>query len=111
MQALKKLNIESDKNVYKHLPPINVNDSVLEVNRFKRKDKRATSSIGLSSFDVEPKLQKYLKPSEPLEFQLELTGLEEIVDENLDRNQLANDNFQQFYENYRQYLDPSRVQH
>lgn len=106
-QALKKLNIESDKKVYKHLPPVNVNDSVLEVNRLTRKDKRITS-IGLSSIDAEPTLQKYLKPSTPLEHRLELNDLEEIRDENLDRNQLANDNFQYFYEVYRKYLDPTK---
>lgn len=105
-QALKKLNIESDKKVYKHLPPVNVNDSVLEVNRYTRKDKRAPA-IGLS-IDAEPTLQKYLKPSTPLEYRLELNDLEEICDENLDRNQLANDNFQQFYEVYRKYLDPTK---
>lgn len=89
------------------MPPVNVNDSVLEVNRLTRKDKRPTS-IGLSSIDAEPTLHKYLKPAQPLEYRLELDDLEEIYDENLDRNRLANDNFQQFHAVYRKYLDPMR---
>lgn len=105
---MKKLNIESDKKVYKHLPPVNVNDSVLEVNRVSRRDKKITSSGVHSSIDTEPTLQKYLKPSKPLEHHLELNDLDEIFDENLDRQKLANDNFQQFYEVYRKYLDPTK---
>lgn len=86
---------------------MNVNDSVLEINRFARRGKTATS-MGLSSLDAEPILQNYLRPSSPLEYRLESTSLEEIRDENLDRNRLANDNFQQFYQVYRKYLDPSK---
>lgn len=108
LQAVKKLNIDSDKRVYKHLPPVNVNDSVLEVNRFARRDKKATSVRVHSSTDAGPTLQQYLKPSKPLEYQLKLDDLDEICDENLDRQRLANDNFQQFYEVYRKYLDPTK---
>lgn len=107
-QALKKLNIVSDKKVYKHLPPVNVNDSVLEVNRLIRKDKQPMF-IGSSANDAEPTLQKYLKAAPQLEFRLELNDLEEIRDENLDRKQLANNNFQQLHDIYRKYLDPSKV--
>lgn len=59
----------------------------------------------------EPTLQKYLRPAPPLEFAFGLSDLEEIRDENLDRKHLANDNFQQLYEVYRKYLDPSKVPH
>lgn len=87
---------------------MNVNDSVLEINRFSRRDRKATS-VGLSSIDAEPTLLKYLKPSTPLAYQLKLNGLEEIHDENLDRKQLAHDNFQRLSSIYRKYLDPSQT--
>lgn len=102
---MKKLNIESDKKVYKRLPPVNVNDSQLEVTRLPRRDKKSASTGVHSSLDTEPTLQHYLKPSTPLEHRLELEDWEEIFDENFDRQQLANDNFQRVYEGYRKYLD------
>lgn len=102
-QALKKLNIESDTKIYKHLPPINVNESALAIQQKVRKDKKINA---LSTADVVPKLDKYLRPLEKLEFRIELSDFDDSDDESLTRTSLANENFLRLYDTYRQYLDP-----
>lgn len=105
LQALKKLNIVSDTKVYKHLPPVNVNDSILGINQKIRKDKK---TIALATTDYIPTLEKFLKPAADLEFRLELNDSIDNDEECMTRKTLANDNFHQLYDVYRRYLDPTR---
>lgn len=105
LQALKKLNIVSDAKVYKHLPPVNVNDSILGINRKIRRDKK---TIPLSTIDHIPTLEKFLKPAVDLEFRLELSDSAHSDDEPITQKSLANDNFHRLYDVYRRYLNPMR---
>lgn len=106
MQALKKLNIVSDTNVFKHLPPVNVNDSILGINRKKiRKDKR---TVSLSTVDHIPTLEKFLKPSVDLDYRLELSDSDFSDDESVTLQSLSNDNFKRLYDSYRRYFNPNR---
>lgn len=101
---MKKLNVVSDAKVYKNLPPVNVNDSILGVNRQIRKDKKPIAS---STVDPNPTLDMFLKPSVDLEYRLELSD-SNSDDELMTPQSICKDNFQRLYDTYRQYFDPMK---
>lgn len=100
-QVLNKLNFPTDQNLYKHLIPINVNDSALDVQTKKhyRKKKNAATST-----EPEPYLVDYLRPIKPIEHRLSLDN-DEIDARTLrkpDRN-----NYRNTYEFYQRHLCPN----
>lgn len=99
-QVLKKLNFQSDKTVYKHLVPINVNDSVLDIKLTNRKSKH---DFALAK-DPEPVLSHYLKPMVLLEHRL---TLDSDSDEDEKRYRVPTDHYQHMYQFYEQYLCPT----
>lgn len=91
---MKKLNVVSNKTVYKGLPPVNVNDSVLEIVPKPRKLKMNREL----TVDPEPILKDYLKPSKPLEYQIPIDELEFKGEQRTTMKELANDNFRNLRE-------------
>lgn len=98
---MKKLNIPAEKVLYKHLPPVNVNDSVLEV-RFNPRTARVKKEFAPSKHPM-PNLTDYLKPMKQLSHQLTQDDLDISDDERLVCN-LANNNFRNTYESYQKHF-------
>lgn len=109
IQALKRLNFVSHRPVYKHLVPINVNDSVLEVKSRAAGARRSSSRREqTSNKDPEPNLCDYLTPSEPLKLTHQVTWADidsgDEYDEKTIRTQNFNDNYIRLYQFYDKYL-------
>lgn len=109
IQTLKRLNFVSHRPVYKHLVPINVNDSVLEVKSRTAGARRPSSRREqTSNKDPEPNLCDYLTPSEPLKLTHKVTWADIDSGDEYDgkklRTQNFNDNYIRLYQFYEKYL-------
>lgn len=105
LQVLKKLNFPSDQAVYKHLIPINVNDSMLEVKQRPRHIRRKAIA-----HDPEPQLADYLRPIKPIEHQLTLAADDDddndIREYAATRRKINCNYYRDTYKFYEQYLCP-----
>lgn len=101
---MKKLNIVTNKPIFKQLPPINVNDSVLEVTTKPRKFKMNKENC--STADPEPVLQNFLKPSAPLKYEIPMDLDDDFkYERSPTMKKLANSCFRNLREEFSPYME------
>lgn len=97
-----KLNFASEVNIFKALPPVNVNDSLIQ--KFKNKStnakKRAPETV-----DHEPSLEDYLVPLGNIEYELKINN-SNLIEGDYNAKHVIVNNFQNIYGLYRQFFDP-----
>lgn len=109
-QAVKKLNFVSNKSIYKHLVPVNVNDSVLEV-KPKSKSRRSKLPAKGHGKDPEPELKDYLEPTERLQHRIDFDDIESDEEHKLPTNRIikARTEYLRLYDFYEKYLCPNAM--
>lgn len=101
---MKQLNFGVGKKLYKHLPPVNVNDSVLDVHAKPRKTKKKEF---VSAKDPIPNLTDYLQPMPRMEHRLTLEemGMSDDEPSTYDQHRyVADSDFRNTYEKFQEYF-------
>lgn len=105
------LNVHPEKTVYKHLVPVNVNDSVLDVKPSPVRRQAKSKTYVQMSKDPEPILNRYLQPTPRLVHHLTLDDVDDDDDIGSNNrasiNKRADNQFKRMHEFYAQYLSPT----
>lgn len=93
------MNFASTKSAYDRLPAMNVNDIQIKTYQDKQKSKVKKEQ---TTMDIEPNLEDYLRPSEVLEYKVEL---DDDDDENVPPKKYSEEVFRNLHEMYEEYFD------